>query len=153
MDAPELTCKRCNSNEDLHKHHITYKPERIAFLCEYCHGRITGLNTRAACIQHKPLTNEQRLFLFHYFLYFQDIDKKRVSRGTVRQLLKLGRTLNYQCERLANGASATHDHTRHGVRPSGIPTTCLGGMSECPVQTGPKARHNGSKSRELEHEV
>ena len=43
-------CVKCNRVYHLQKHHITYTPSLTVFLCEKCHSKITGMNTRAARI-------------------------------------------------------------------------------------------------------
>lgn len=32
-------CERCGAEEDLHRHHISYYPEKVATLCRSCHQR------------------------------------------------------------------------------------------------------------------
>ena len=67
-------CIKCNRAYHLQEHHITYKPEIKAFLCETCHKKITKLNTAAAPIAKtnlttKPVyTNKIRVMLWRWFV-------------------------------------------------------------------------------------
>ncbi len=92
-------CVKCNRAYHLQKHHIVYNPALIVFLCETCHSRVTGLNSRAAVVAdtslyHKPIyTNKIRVILWRWFLANPwPVDKsnkpvKRLSKTSVRNIL------------------------------------------------------------------
>jgi len=69
-------CFACGTKKgEWHKHHITYKPERIARLCLPCHSIITSLNTAKWEQIKRPLTNKERIYIFKDF-----VGKKRSKR-------------------------------------------------------------------------
>lgn len=57
-------CNKCGakaeSYSELDRHHITYKPKNLVWLCHPCHVRITYLNRRKARSLYRKLNNEDR---------------------------------------------------------------------------------------------
>ena len=92
-------CVKCNRAYHLQRHHITYNPKLVVFLCETCHSRITGINTRAAVIAGTSVvfkttyTNKIRVILWRYFIKTPwPLDKKkkpirRLSKLKIREIL------------------------------------------------------------------
>lgn len=66
-------CVKCNRAYHLQKHHIVYNPSVEVFLCENCHSKITGMNSRAVKIAGTSLTyrrdytNRVRIILWRWF--------------------------------------------------------------------------------------
>ena len=94
-------CIKCNTAYHLQKHHIVYEPPVVVFLCQTCHRKITGLNSRAAGIagtnlKTKPnYTNRVRITLWRWF---KDnpwpVDKnnkpvRRLSKTKIREILQI----------------------------------------------------------------
>ena len=61
-------CLKCEKTKLLHKHHVTYDPEVIKWLCRICHGLITSINTKIAINRKRKLSNNLREYLFDIFL-------------------------------------------------------------------------------------
>lgn len=66
-----------------HRHHITYKPEKIILLCPVCHSIITGLNTMASIVVEGKVSNKNRLKIFDYFM----VSKGHYTRYIVEQVI------------------------------------------------------------------
>lgn len=47
-------CKICGSENDIHKHHIQYHPEKLIFVCRSCHSKI----------HHSKKHKEQELYKY-----------------------------------------------------------------------------------------
>jgi len=66
-------CIKCGKVFHLQKHHITYQPELVVFLCVKCHKQITMLNTIGSAVaggslKHRPnYTNRLRITLWRWF--------------------------------------------------------------------------------------
>ena len=65
-------CVKCDKTYGLDRHHITYKPAKIALLCRNCHVKITSVNMIASIILKRKLTNEDRIRLWKWFLGFKE---------------------------------------------------------------------------------
>ena len=62
-------CKRCGFRDCLNeRHHITYEPEKTAYLCRKCHALITSLNTIYTGVSKKKLISEERLLIWKIFM-------------------------------------------------------------------------------------
>lgn len=65
-------CRKCKIKKDswldLDRHHITYNPDKLIWLCRTCHIRITHLNRREARALGRALDNEDRLMVFEDFM-------------------------------------------------------------------------------------
>ena len=82
-------CVKCQTTTPLVFHHIIYAPPRGATLCEKCHRNVTSLNACSGLANKGKLDNEQREFLWQWFLntdYFKT--HKRFSRGRAKRLLQ-----------------------------------------------------------------
>ena len=64
-------CSICGSSGRLDRHHITYKPAKIARICRACHANITTVNSIAAVVLKRRLTNGTRIRLWNWFTKFQ----------------------------------------------------------------------------------
>ena len=53
-DPPPGVCERCGSERDLHRHHISYFPERTAALCPHCHNRVHADSASPFAPQQEP---------------------------------------------------------------------------------------------------
>ncbi len=62
------TCVKCGSEGKLHRHHITYEPEKIVILCPHCHSIITSINTLYAKWSGVKLENFEREKLHLFFM-------------------------------------------------------------------------------------
>jgi hypothetical protein len=104
--TPKLTraayCCRCASRSRLHRHHVTYIPEKIVMLCWLCHSRVTGLNTKGSLvaggnkITRTDYTNKLRLVLWEYFMKTPwPTGKRRMSKTDLRVILH---KLNFKIE-------------------------------------------------------
>ncbi len=86
-------CVKCKGFGKIHRHHITYEPVVLADLCPLCHGRITGLNTKAAKIAYsskehrREYTNRLRLVLWNWFINNKWPEKKRISYSEIYVIL------------------------------------------------------------------
>ena len=65
---PLRVCVRCKRKQLLQRHHITYDPEKLTWLCFFCHAAITLVNKYAALAQGAALSNQRRLQLWEEFL-------------------------------------------------------------------------------------
>lgn len=70
----ERECVKCKAKWGLQRHHVTYKPVKIALLCPRCHKAITLLNTVVG-LEYKThrkwkveYTNVVRLAVWYGFL-------------------------------------------------------------------------------------
>lgn len=72
------TCVKCRNRKRTIRHHVTYKPELVVRLCPSCHTKITVVNTIAAVVLGKKLSNELRLVLWVWFLKHKGLINERV---------------------------------------------------------------------------
>lgn len=72
------TCIKCRKRKRTIRHHVTYKPELVVRICARCHTKITVVNTIAAVILGKKLSNELRLALWVWFLKYSGLINERV---------------------------------------------------------------------------
>ena len=69
----QIFCVKCKKR-GYEKHHITYKPEKLALLCTKCHEAITKINTlksrsyKKKLGYYKKLSNRMRWKLWRKFL-------------------------------------------------------------------------------------
>ena len=68
---PVRQCIKCHKKYKLDRHHIIYKPAKIALLCRGCHIEITNANLIAAIVLKRKLTNKDRTKLWKWFLKLQ----------------------------------------------------------------------------------
>lgn len=84
---PQGPCNKCGAFKGVRflEHHITYaSPSQKAVLCESCHKRITGLNTKVARLRgYVALTNFDRYFIFEWWM-----DEKVVLRRITDKIAK-----------------------------------------------------------------
>lgn len=78
-----MNCKKCNTTLWLHRHHVTYIPERLEYLCGFCHGLVTSLNTHMARRLKRKLPNELREIIFDFFI--QVPLKKRSTKKLLKK--------------------------------------------------------------------
>jgi len=94
-------CRKCSSSYHLQRHHITYKPEIIEYLCVKHHKQITALNTAAAPVAHTNLktktayTNQIRVILWKWFLS-PKYSAKYITPASIRNTLKNPPDLKYR---------------------------------------------------------
>ena len=93
-------CERCGSRHYLQRHHVTYEPEILVYLCTPCHKRITSINTRGSQVAYGnkktrvEYTNGLRRVLWNWFMTSPWPVKedgtpiRRMSKGRVRRHLK-----------------------------------------------------------------
>lgn len=82
-------CVKCKSKDHIETHHVTYTPEWTVALCGKCHGNITSVNTHVSRVTKEKLSNEQRIWLWRWFMtnkYFSE--HRRFSRGRARKLVQ-----------------------------------------------------------------
>lgn len=72
-----LKCVKCGVGRTI-RHHVIYKPEKVVRICPKCHTRITVVNTIAAVVMRKKLSNEIRLLLWEWFLIQRGILNERL---------------------------------------------------------------------------
>ena len=65
-------CRKCKvkkkSYAELDRHHITYKPRKLVWLCHKCHKHVTYLNMLRARALGRKLQYKDRLAVWKYFL-------------------------------------------------------------------------------------
>lgn len=85
-------CLKCadRTKRRVYQHHIVYgEGERLAPLCVKCHANITSVNSCSGLANKGRLSDEQREYLWSWFLgtrYFET--HRRFSRGRARRLLQ-----------------------------------------------------------------
>ena len=71
-DSYKYRCRKCktqmNSWSELDRHHITYKPKKLTWLCRRCHNRVTHLNGIKASEVRRKLDNKLRWEVWNVFL-------------------------------------------------------------------------------------
>jgi hypothetical protein len=76
-------CRKCRKRERVRR----YAGQRF---CDWCFARVIGVMARAGALKGKPLTTQERRFLFQSFLHLDVfLKRKRISRGRIRRLLEL----------------------------------------------------------------
>ena len=80
-------CVKCGAKGRVETHHVTYTPEWTVALCGKCHGHVTSVNTHVSRVAKRALDNEERIFLWRWFMvgsYFKE--HRRFSRGRAKKL-------------------------------------------------------------------
>lgn len=76
-----MKCVKCSASKAI-RHHVTYEPELVARICPKCHTKITVVNTIAAVVLKKKLSNSIRVLLWAWFLIHKGpVDEKVVSNA------------------------------------------------------------------------
>jgi hypothetical protein len=82
------SCCCCGSRRKIHKHHVTYNPDRKVNLCAKCHRLITMINTVGAIATGTKLDNNVRTVLWDWFVRTNTQKNVKFSINTV--LVALG---------------------------------------------------------------
>jgi len=81
-------CKKSGKNNLLHRHHITYDPEKIVTLCVNCHKQILFLNHYYKRVTKVELDNPFRELIFDRFMEYPDCNYSEDSlKGFINQYI------------------------------------------------------------------